>query len=167
VIAPWCLKEEFMLTSRLTFAATALLVTFAACDKKEQPSARPEPAPAASDVAPIPPPAPAAAQPARGALTVVDPSQVCMVNNQFMGSPQIPVTVEGKTYYGCCEMCKGRLANDPSSRTAVDPVSQRTVDKAAAVIGKTETGAALYFENERNLLAYSAPQAPSAGDELP
>jgi len=39
--------------------------------------------------------------------------------------------------------------------TSVDPVSQRPVDKATAVIGKTATGTALYFENEQNLLAYS------------
>jgi YHS domain-containing protein len=95
--------------------------------------------------------------PAEGALTRVEPGLVCMINNQFMDKPQIPVEVEGTTYYGCCEMCKTKLAEDPSSRAAVDPVSGATVDKAHAVIGKTSTGAVFYFENERNLAAYVAP----------
>lgn len=92
---------------------------------------------------------------------VLDTSQVCMVNNHFMGIPQIPVTVEGKTYYGCCPMCKDKLANDPAGRTALDPVSQKPVDKALAVIGKTKTGAALYFESEQNLIAYAQRSTPN------
>lgn len=95
--------------------------------------------------------------PVAGALTRVEPNLVCMINNQFMGTPQIAVDVEGTTYYGCCEMCKTKLANDPSSRSAIDPVSGSTVDKAHAVIGKTETGAVVYFESEQNLAAYVKP----------
>ena len=86
---------------------------------------------------------------------VEDRSQVCMVNNHFMGAPQIPVVVEGRTYYGCCPMCKAKLEQEPAARTAIDPVTKKPVDKAVAIIGKTKTGAALYFENEQNLLAYS------------
>ncbi|WP_437629886.1 hypothetical protein [Sorangium sp. So ce854] len=71
---------------------------------------------------------------------VADRSLVCMVNNQFMGRPQIPIEVDGRTYYGCCEMCKGRLGSDPSSRVATDPVSRNAVDKATAVIGRTSDG---------------------------
>lgn len=85
---------------------------------------------------------------------VTDRSLVCMVNNQFMGRPQIPVEVGGRTYYGCCEMCKGRLANDPASRTAVDPVSGSSVDKSVAVIGRAENGTTVYFETSQNFMAY-------------
>ena len=47
-------------------------------------------------------PAPPVASTELAALTeVTDPSQVCMVNDQFMGRAQIPVSVGGKTYYGC------------------------------------------------------------------
>jgi YHS domain-containing protein len=95
--------------------------------------------------------------PAEGALTRVEPGLVCMINNQFMDKPQIPVEVEGTTYYGCCEMCKTKLAEDPASRAAVDPVSGAKVDKAHAVIGKNAAGAVFYFENEQNLAAYVAP----------
>ena len=78
----------------------------------------------------------------------VDAKRVCMVNNSFFPKDQIPVQVDGKTYFGCCEMCKGRLASDPSSRTAQDPVTGKTVDKATAVIGATPDGKVFYFESD-------------------
>lgn len=119
------------------------------------------PAPAASDVAvktdsvAVSPPAPAEQPKAEAAaLTLVSSSEVCMVNNQYMGKPQIPVEVSGKTYYGCCEMCKGKLLNDAAARTAIDPASKREVDKASAVIAKNERGDVLYFENEANFASY-------------
>lgn len=86
---------------------------------------------------------------------VTDPSLVCMVNNQFMGRPQIPIEVDGRTYYGCCEMCKGRLGSDPSSRVSTDPVTGNTVDKATAVIGRAGDGRTLYFENDQTFAAYA------------
>lgn len=93
--------------------------------------------------------------PETGALTrVEDLSQVCMVNNQFMGKAQIPVEVGGKTYYGCCAMCKGRLEADASARTATDPLTGATVDKATAVVGRDETGAVHYFATAANLARY-------------
>jgi YHS domain-containing protein len=77
-----------------------------------------------------------------------------MVNNQFMGRPQIPVSIDGKTYYGCCAMCKGKLERDATARTATDPVNGHAVDKAAAVIGKTDNGQVFYFESRDTLAAY-------------
>lgn len=95
-----------------------------------------------------------------GKLTKVDsPKRVCMVTNKAFPDDQIPVDVEGKTYYGCCEMCKGRLTSDAKLRTAVDPVSQKTVDKADAVIAADSRGKVFYFENEENLAAYNAKVA--------
>jgi YHS domain-containing protein len=116
--------------------------------KREQPEHATAPAPSA----------PAAMAPtALASLTeVTDPSQVCMVNNQYMGRPQIPTSVEGKTYYGCCPMCKGRLEKEASARTAKDPVSGRDVDKAVAVIGKQANGDVLYFESRQTFAAYRA-----------
>lgn len=90
-----------------------------------------------------------------GLTRVSDPSLVCMINNRFMGSPQIPVPVAGKTYYGCCAGCKAKLENDPTARTAVDPVTQATVDKAQAVLAQTNTGVVLYFENEQTFTTYA------------
>jgi YHS domain-containing protein len=109
-----------------------------------------------------------AARPAAGAATatkatssaavekVTDPSLVCMVNDMDMGKAQIPVVVEGQTYYGCCAMCKERLTKDAAVRTAIDPVSGKKVDKAKAVIGKRPDGSVVYFESEKNLRQYAA-----------
>ena len=115
-------------------------------------------------------PAPAAPRPAKATPTaastkatssaavekVNDPSLVCMVNDMDMGKAQIPVVVKGETYYGCCAMCKERLAKDAAIRTAVDPVSGKKVDKARAVIGKRPDGSVVYFESEKNLRQYAA-----------
>lgn len=92
------------------------------------------------------------------ALKKVEPQFVCMVNNAVFDKPQIPVEVSGKTYYGCCSMCKERLANDTSARMATDPVSGKNVDKASAVIGEDSGGAVYYFENEGNFNAFKPAQ---------
>ena len=91
-----------------------------------------------------------------GLTRVADPSQVCMVNNTFMGKPQIPVDVEGRTYYGCCPACKDKLANDPSTRVASDPVTGKQVDKASAVIAYDGDGKVLYFASEDTLETYAS-----------
>ena len=87
---------------------------------------------------------------------VADPSLVCMVNDQVMGRPQIPITVDGRTYYGCCENCKKRLAEDQTARLAKDPVTGAMVDKSAAVIGQDPSGRVFYFASEDNLRAYKS-----------
>ena len=84
----------------------------------------------------------------------VDSKRVCMVNNTLFDKDQIPVAVEGKTYFGCCEMCKGRLSQDASIREAVDPISGKPVDKAKAVIGAKPDGKVLYFESEKTFAQY-------------
>jgi YHS domain-containing protein len=100
------------------------------------------------------------AAPAAGVQTaalrkIEDPKKVCMVNNTVFEKDQIPVEVEGKTYYGCCEMCKERLAKDESARYATDPVTGARVDKATAVIAAQGDGTALYFENDANFEEYA------------
>jgi YHS domain-containing protein len=106
---------------------------------------------------PVRRPASSATKAASGTVQkVADRSLVCMVNDMDMGKAQIPVVVEGQTYYGCCAMCKERLAKDAAIRTAVDPVSGKSVDKAKAVIGKRADGSVLYFESDKNLREYAA-----------
>ncbi len=87
-------------------------------------------------------------------LERVDPVRVCMVNDTVFPRDQIPVEVEGKTYFGCCEMCKGRLAKDEAIRMAIDPVSGKQVDKATAVIGAGPDGKVQYFENEETFARF-------------
>src|SRR5262245_16223503 len=86
------------------------------------------------------------------ALTVVeDTSLVCMIKDHYMGQPQIAVPVGDRTYYGCCEGCKARLQTEAAARSAVDPVSGETVDKALAVIGREKNNKVHYFKSMANL----------------
>lgn len=88
------------------------------------------------------------------ALQRVPLDRVCMVNDKVFPTPQIPVQVGAKTYFGCCEMCESRLANDEAVRMARDPVSLNAVDKAQAVVGARRDGRVVYFESEETLAAY-------------
>lgn len=84
-------------------------------------------------------------------VPVTDPSTVCMVNDRYMGSPQIPVELDGKTYFGCCKMCEKRLRTEPGVRTATDPVSHNRVDKSVAIPARDKAGNVFYFESEQSL----------------
>jgi YHS domain-containing protein len=122
----------------------AIGLALAACSSKEPPAATVE-QPAAPQAA-VPQATAATSESTTVALTRIDdPSTVGMVNDRYMGSPQIPVSVEGKTYYGCCKMCEKRLNEEVSVRTARDPVSNQEVDKAVAVMAKDSSGAVFYF----------------------
>jgi YHS domain-containing protein len=84
-------------------------------------------------------------------------SKVCFVNNKFMGIDQIPVEFEGKTYYGCCKDCVGKLQNIREIRYAKDPLTGAEVDKALAyiVIAPQGNNDVLYFESEDNYLKFN------------
>jgi YHS domain-containing protein len=89
-----------------------------------------------------------------GLTRVSDPSQVCMINDQFMGRAQIPIVVEGRTYYGCCPACEEKLEKQPASRMALDPVTGEQVDKARAIIVQDSAGKVMYFAREDTLRGY-------------
>jgi YHS domain-containing protein len=88
-------------------------------------------------------------------VTIIENKYVCMINNNVYDTPQIPVPIDGKTYYGCCMGCKAKLENDIKTRYAVDPVSNNKVDKAIAIIGQTNSGKVLYFESEETFNKYN------------
>ena len=80
---------------------------------------------------------------------------VCMVNDAYMGKPQIPVPVNGKTYYGCCQMCVERLNNERTARVGTDPFSGKSVDKTEAyIVLMNKEGRVSYFESKQNFLNY-------------
>lgn len=80
---------------------------------------------------------------------------VCMVNNSYMGKPQMPIVVNGKTYYGCCQMCVGTLNEKESARTGIDPFSNKPVDKTEAyIVLMKEEGEVAYFESKENYLKF-------------
>lgn len=84
---------------------------------------------------------------------------ICMVNNKRFDKVQIPTEVNGKTYYGCCSMCKAKLEKSQELREAIDPISGNVIDKASAVIGTGPDGVAYYFENEENMRKFDVSQA--------
>jgi hypothetical protein len=98
-------------------------------------------------------------QPANGSAgSQLKTSQVCMMNNKYFGTEQIPVPVSGKTYYGCCAGCAASLqANTNNIRYSRDPYSGEEVDKAEAFIAlkSPATKEVLYFKSEENYKGYS------------
>jgi YHS domain-containing protein len=86
----------------------------------------------------------------------VSTDYVCFVNNKYMGQEQIPVEVNGKTYYGCCQGCVGTLKFDRSARYAKDPLTGNEVDKASAyIVTMPGTGGMVqYFESKANFENY-------------
>ncbi len=88
-------------------------------------------------------------------VTIIENKYVCMVNDDVYDTPQIPVPIDGKTYYGCCMGCKAKLENDINTRYAIDPISNNQVDKATAIIGQTNSGKVLYFESQENFNKYN------------
>ena len=76
---------------------------------------------------------------------------VCMVNDAYMGKLQMPVPVNGKTYYGCCQMCVKTLNNNDEARMGIDHFSKQRVDKTEAFIVLMDVeGKVAYFESEDN-----------------
>lgn len=100
-----------------------------------------------------------------GWLKPVEAKHVCMMNDRAFDKEQMAIEIEGKTYYGCCPMCKEMLKNDASKRTAIDPVSKKSVDKAAAVIGADPHGMTYYFENDENFQTYAKGPMPEMKHE--
>lgn len=85
---------------------------------------------------------------------------VCMVTNNVGLMKMIPVKVEGKTYYGCCQGCVGKLKNNRSYRYTTDPVTGREIDKAKAFIVADKAKKALYFESKETAEKFFASLKP-------
>ena len=79
-----------------------------------------------------------------------------MMQDMVLTKPGIAIEYQGKTYYGCCDMCKEKIKNAPQKYTrATDPVSGKPVDKATAFIYGLD-GDAYYFASESNRQAFAA-----------
>ena len=74
---------------------------------------------------------------------------VCMVNDAYMAKAQIPIGVNGKTYYGCCNMCVETLNKEETARLAIDPVTGEKVDKSEAfIVLLSHEGQVAYYKSE-------------------
>ena len=84
---------------------------------------------------------------------IVPNDKVCMVNDRFMGVKQIPIDVDGTTYYGCCEGCVEKLQeNIDDVRFGNNPLNKTKVDKASAVIVQDKSnGSVFYFASKEDV----------------
>ena len=86
----------------------------------------------------------------------VDRTKVCMVDNQYKGELQLTTTIDGKTFYGCCDPCIETLNDDADFRFSEDPFSGKKINRAEAFIArvKDKEDAIQYFESEENYKKY-------------
>lgn len=84
-------------------------------------------------------------------------SKVCMVDDFFQGDfPNVAVSINNKTYYGCSAKANQDLATTDSLRFAIDPASKKKVDKATAIIAihPDRDGKVMYFESKETYNKY-------------
>lgn len=83
---------------------------------------------------------------------IVSNEKVCMVNDRYMYVNQIPIEVNGITYYGCCENCVEKIQKNLGDvRYAKDPVSGNKVDKASAIIVQNKKDGMVYYFRSKEL----------------
>lgn len=88
-------------------------------------------------------------------VSIPERTRVCMMQDTVMAVPAVPLTHNGKSYFGCCEMCKAKIAAEPERYTlARDPVTGAVVDKATAALLSVD-GRVLYFESEATRARYT------------
>lgn len=87
---------------------------------------------------------------------IVPNEKVCMVNDRFMGVPQMAIEANGTTYYGCCESCVEKLQkNLDDVRFGSNPFNETKVDKASAVIVQDKNnGSVFYFASKEDAQAF-------------
>jgi len=87
---------------------------------------------------------------------IVPNEKVCMVNDRFMGVKQIPIDVDGTTYFGCCQGCVEKLQkNIDNVRFGSNPIDDTKVDKANAVIVQDKSkGSVFYFASKQDAQSF-------------
>ena len=83
-------------------------------------------------------------------------NKVCMVGDVLKFKELDKIVIDGKHYWVCCPKCKAQLLYAYKKRFAVDPVTQKEVDKAEAFITQSPTmkERVLYFETSKNFEIY-------------
>ncbi len=89
-------------------------------------------------------------------LTKVDANRVNMATNRLADSELKAVTISGKTYFVAGDAYKEMLLNNPSVRFSRDPLTNRRVDKADAVVFADASGKVFYFESENTMKDFIA-----------
>ncbi len=83
--------------------------------------------------------------------------KICMVDDIYQGDyPTLPLTLSSRTYYGCDAKAINSLTTKHELRTSIDPITNRKVDKASAIIAihPKRDGTVLYFESMETFNQY-------------
>jgi YHS domain-containing protein len=99
-------------------------------------------------------------------LRAIPRTHVCMQRNDAYKFPQHKMEIGKQTYYYCCGLCKMKLEREPELRTAQDPLTGKSIDKAQSFTAVNAQNKVFYFENEKNFKDYlkKAP-APASQPE--
>lgn len=84
-------------------------------------------------------------------MDTIAPNKVCMADDVYQGNyPTIATSIAAKTYFACDQKGIQELFLQGRKRIAIDPFSNRNVDKAKAVISidPKKDGKVMYFESE-------------------
>ncbi|MDF1546732.1 MAG: hypothetical protein P1P88_02845 [Bacteroidales bacterium] len=84
-------------------------------------------------------------------------SMVCMVSGEVKNKAIKPIFVNGKTYWGCCNMCIAKLTNNTGNvQFALDPLTKKQINKSDAVIrlNPKYQRQALFFESNKTYHQY-------------
>ena len=84
-------------------------------------------------------------------------NKICMVDDIYQGDyPTLNLSLTGKRYFGCDAKAIQSLSIEPNLRSAIDPFTNRKVDKASAVIAISpkRDGKVLYFESMQTFNQY-------------
>lgn len=99
--------------------------------------------------------------PAAQWLKKVSLDEVNMVTNRHMGSTQASISIDGRTYFGAGSGYASTLTQNAATRTAVDPYTNKKIDKASAVAYADASGRVFYFESEgsvRDFIGLATPE---------
>ncbi len=81
-------------------------------------------------------------------LTRVAPEEVNMVTNRRESKKQSALSLNGKSYYCPDNAYAVNMSDNPSIRSARDPLTDKRIDKSDAVIYADASGRVYYFESE-------------------
>jgi len=89
-------------------------------------------------------------QPPERLTELVYKGYVCMYVDAVLDEPTLAINIDGRTYYGF-PRCTAKLVQNEAARYAHDPLTDKKVNKAEAVIGVSADRRVSYFESSENL----------------
>jgi YHS domain-containing protein len=99
--------------------------------------------------------------PAAEWLKRVSAEEVNMATNRLAGSKQASVSIDGRDYFAAGDGYAATLQKNAAARVAVDPYTNKKIDKASALTYADASGRVFYFESEgsyREFIGMATPE---------